>query len=107
MCFSLCLCRSANSVSLSLRSASPSASAKHQLLPKQQNPVSSSQPFNLTVTVDNNESTSASSIKAKPASDAKSTKRKSLDDAAVLQENFTQSSIKHDLRQVYHAISQL
>lgn len=92
---------------MSLRSASPSASSKHQLLPKQQNPVSSSQPFNLTVTVDSNESTSANSINVKRNSDAKPTKRKSLDDTVVLQENFTQSSIKHDLRQVYHAISRI
>lgn len=85
--------RSTNSVSLSLRSTSPTA--EHQLL-KQQNPVSSSQPSNLTATVANNDRTPVNS-----SSDNKPAKRKSLSDVALLQANLTHASIKHDLRQVY------
>lgn len=92
---------------MSLRSTSPSAGSKHLLLPKQQNPVSSSQPSYLTVPVDSNETANANSVNAEQSSDAKPTKRKSLGDAVTLQGNCTQSPIKHDLRQVYHAISHL
>lgn len=99
MCLLNCICRSTNSVSL--RSPSPLVGSKHQLLPKQSNPVLSSQTSHLTVPVASNESTSANSVNTKP------TKRKSLGDAVTPQGNFTQSFNKHDLRQVYHAINQL
>lgn len=93
-----CIYRSTNSVSLSLRSSSPATDSKNELLPKQQqqNPVSGSQASSLISAVANNEGTVNSA-----SSDNKPTKRKSLSDVVTLQANLTNTSIKHDLRQVH------
>lgn len=85
-------CRSANSVSISLRPTSPSTDAKHQLLPKQ--------PHNLPATIANNDVTCVNNSNNSNNVDDKPTKRKSLDDAVPLQSNFVKCSIRHDLRQV-------
>lgn len=87
-------CRSANSVALSLRSASPSSDQKNQ-----PNLVSSGKTSYLTVPTVGNDGIGSNNT---GDFDTKPTKRKSSSDVVISDGNLTHSSINPDLRQVYN-----